>query len=285
LSTELVFLVVGMITIGAITVALVRAPRRKHRWEEPGKSPTAAIGPQLRRDRWRPRPMEDGREPTEEERALLRAVEEKNASERAWAEQAREQCAGAAPAASVDEDTLRDLEAYARAADELSDRTDEDGVVQAGVKRRFLFAQLAAFSLLDPNEQGLAESLERRGLSLLAGHHRAACALARYLQGPDRAAIVGLAPSPLGAVGSGQALVLGAPFSLDLFRRGGLVVPADLPPGRVLAMAEAELLRDPENTRGAFVHIKSAGFRYTFRFRVEDGIRTVLRSLEAQRVG
>lgn len=35
MSTEIVFLVVGMVTIGAITFALVRAPRRKHRWEEP----------------------------------------------------------------------------------------------------------------------------------------------------------------------------------------------------------------------------------------------------------
>jgi hypothetical protein len=33
-STEIVFLGVGMIVIAIITFALVRAPRRKHRWED-----------------------------------------------------------------------------------------------------------------------------------------------------------------------------------------------------------------------------------------------------------
>lgn len=34
MSADLVYLVVGMVVVVVITIALVRAPRRKHDWED-----------------------------------------------------------------------------------------------------------------------------------------------------------------------------------------------------------------------------------------------------------
>jgi hypothetical protein len=212
--------------------------------------------------------------------AELGAVTRRNAEEAEWVERAREMKASAARAATATDDTLRDLEEYARAADELTDRKDDaQAVIDAGVKRRFLIVQLAAFSLLDPAERELGDSLERRGFARLASLHRAACKLADYLASDVRAEIVGVrAPEPAAVA------VLSAPFSLDLFRRGTLVVPSDLAPNRALAQAEAELLWNPENGAGSMLFVKSAGFRYAYALRVEDGFRTVISGLTVSRV-
>lgn len=209
------------------------------------------------------------------------AVIAANAEEREWIARAAEMKSTAARAATADDETLRAIEQYAKDADALGDRKDDaQAQIEAGVKRRFLLVQMAAFSLLDPNEADLADSLERRGFGLLADVHRGACALSAYLVSDTRQRIVGVsAPShPMVAV-------LAAPFSLDLFRprRGALLVPADLSPTQVLAQAEAELLWDTP-ARSPFRFVKSAGFRYRYDFRVEDGIRFVLSGLEVTRV-
>jgi len=261
--------VLGMMAlIVVIAVALVSAPRRTHAWEQPRTSPRKPARV-LRQDRWRLRegsPVEPG---------TLARLETRNTQEREWVTRAKEMSTNAARAATADEGTLTDLEAYARAADELTDRKDDaQAIIDAGVKRRFLIVQLAAFSLLDPAEEGLGDSLEKRGHPLLAGLHRAACSLDRYLASAERAELVGVAPVP----------VLGAPFSLDLFRRGGLVIPPELSPNRALAMAEAEMLWSPEGGEGHMLYVKSAGYRYTYGFRIEDGFRRVLCSLTITKV-
>ena len=212
--------------------------------------------------------------------AELRAVTRRNAEEAEWVERAREMKANAARAATATDDTLRDLEEYARAADELTDRKDDaQAVIDAGVKRRFLIVQLAAFSLLDPAERELGDSLERRGFARLASLHRAACKLTDYLASDVRAELVGVrGPEPAAVA------VLSAPLSLDLFHRGTLVAPSDLAPNRALAQAEAELLWNPENGGGSFLFVKSAGFRYEYTLCVEDGFRTVISGVTVSRV-
>jgi hypothetical protein len=196
-----------------------------------------------------------------------------NAEEREWVKRAEEMKSTAARAATADDDTLRSIEQYAKDADALADqRDDAQAQIEAGVKRRFLLVQMAAFSLLDPNESKLAESLERRGFSLLADVHRGACALSAYLTSEARKTIVGVS-----APASPMVAVLAAPFSLDLFRprRGALLVPSALSPTQMLAKAEAETVWDAP-TKSPIRFVKSGGFRYELHFRHEDGIRFVL---------
>lgn len=204
------------------------------------------------------------------------AVIEANAEEREWVKRAEEMKSTAARAATADDETLRSIEQYAKDADALGDREDDaQAQIEAGVKRRFLLVQMAAFSLLDPDEAKLAESLERRGFGLLADVHRGACALAAYLTSDTRQSVVGVS-----APTNPMVAVLAAPLSLDLFRpsRGALLVPPDLSPTRMLAQAEAEVVWDAPS-KSPFRFVKSGGFRYELRFRYEDGIRFVLRSV------
>lgn len=224
--------------------------------------------------------LRDYRDGVLERAAELATVTRRNAEEAEWVVRAKEMKAGAARAATATAETLRDLEEYARAADELTDRKDDpQAVIDAGVKRRFLIVQLAAFSLLDPAERELGDSLERRGFSRLASLHRAACKLADYLASDVRAELVGVrAPEPA------VVAVLSAPFSLDLFRRGTLLAPTDLAPNRALAQAEAELLWNPESGAGSFLFVKSGGFRYEYTLRIEDGLRSVVSGVTVSRV-
>ena len=211
----------------------------------------------------------------------LEAVIAANVEEREWVKRAEEMKSNAARAATADDDTLRSIEQYAKDADALGDREDDaQAQIEAGVKRRFLLVQMAAFSLLDPNERNLAESLERRGFPLLADVHRGACSLWAYLASDARKTIVGVsAPS------SPMVAVLAAPFSLDLFRsrRGAMLLPPDASPTQLLAQAEAELVWDTPS-KPPFRFVKSAGFRYRYDFRYEDGIRFVLRGVSITKV-
>jgi hypothetical protein len=276
---ETLYGVLGMMAvIVVIAVALVRAPRRSHAWEKndaPRRPPRA-----LRTDRWRLREQDVEAIRQGSMVSELATVTRRNAEEAEWVARAKEMKAAAARAATVTAETLRDLEEYARVADELTDRKDDpQAVIDAGVKRRFLIVQLAAFSLLDPAERELGDSLERRGFTRLSSLHRAACKLADYLASDVRAELVGVrAPEPA------VVAVLSAPFSLDLFHRRTLLAPTDLSPNRALAQAEAELLWNPESGGGSFLFVKAGGFRYEYTLRIEDGIRTVVSGVAISRV-
>ncbi len=265
--------VLGMMcVILVITFALVRAPRRTHAWETGKGAPKKRPARALREARWQARAA--GADAAEVE-----TVRARNAEEASWVTRAEEQTERAARAATADDETLRDLEEYARVAEELTDEKDTQSVIDAGVKRRFLIVQLAAFSLLDPEEEGLSASLEARGFTRLARLHRAAVSMAGYLASDARRELVGVSAPP-----KPKIAVLSAPLSLDLFSRGGLVHPPEMAPNRALAQAEAELLHDVSNGAGSVVFVKAAGFRYAYKLRIEDGFRTVISAVTVSKV-
>lgn len=167
--------------------------------------------------------------------------------------------AARAPGAAAEPVGLDELE---RRADELESLGAAHP--EAAAKRRFLIAGLDAAGVLgDRPPAGVDER------PLLAGYRDAAAELQRYLASDERRALVADAASPA---------VVGAPVSLDWFRRPSPRPDASEHPFHWLAAGEATLRAAPLDARALVgeVFLRRAGGWWLFDWRRDDGATPAL---------